>query len=82
MWDEQFERIVRSYLPFLGAEEELAAEAELRDLGLDSLARVELLNMLEGSYQVRFTEDALTLDTFATPTSLWSVLAELRLQAA
>ncbi|CAL9404865.1 MULTISPECIES: phosphopantetheine-binding protein [Streptomyces] len=82
MWDEQFEQILRNYLPFLGTDEQLAADAELRDLGLDSLGKVELLNSMEDSYRVRFTEDALTPATFATPASLWGALEELRPRVA
>lgn len=71
MWDEKFEDIVRRHLPFLGADEELAGDAPLRDLGLDSLGAVELLSALEHAYDLRFHEDALTLETFATPDRLW-----------
>ncbi|GAA3854111.1 phosphopantetheine-binding protein [Streptomyces sedi] len=78
MWDEQFEAIVRKHLPFLGGDEELAGGASLRDLGLDSLGTVELLSALENEYELRFVDDALTLETFATPDRLWSTLSELR----
>lgn len=82
MWDDQFDRIIRQYLPFLGADEELAANAALRDLGLDSLTTVELLSVLESAYGVRFLDDALTMETFATPKVLWATLLELRESAA
>lgn len=78
MWDQQFEEILRPFLPFLPAEEGLEADSGLRDFGLDSLGMVELLATLESVYDVRFLDDALTLDTFATPGLLWSALSAAR----
>ncbi|MGW2286370.1 acyl carrier protein [Streptomyces phaeochromogenes] len=77
MWDERFEEIVRRYLPFLGPEELLDEDATLRDLGLDSLGTVELLSALENAYGLRLADDALTMETFATPATLWAVLRDL-----
>ena len=62
-----FEKILRNQLPFLPAAEALDSEAELKDLGLDSMGMVALLSDLESSYGVRFTDDALDASTFATP---------------
>ena len=44
MWDNQFEELLRQYLPFLAADEQLSADTPLREFGLDSLAMVELLS--------------------------------------
>ncbi|HUR04007.1 MAG TPA: phosphopantetheine-binding protein [Nonomuraea sp.] len=77
MWDEKFEETLRKHLPFLGDGEELTAEADLRDLGLDSLGTVELLAALESAYDVRFVDDALTMDNFATPGTLWNALSQV-----
>ncbi|WP_395575247.1 phosphopantetheine-binding protein [Streptomyces sp. BK79] len=82
MWDEKFEAIVRRHLPFLGHDEELTASTALRDLGLDSLATVELLSDLEHAYDLRFVDEALTLSTFATPERLWLTLRGLDASAA
>lgn len=76
MWDKQFEELLRTFLPFLGADEPLDADGRLRDLGLDSLGTVELLAALEARYGVRFLDDSLSMETFATPAVLWSALAE------
>jgi acyl carrier protein len=78
MWDSTFDETLRSYLPFLPAEEALTAETPLREYGLDSLATVELLSVLEQSYNVRFEDDALNLETFENPGRLWSTLAALQ----
>ena len=80
MWDERFEESVRRYLPYLPADEELAADTPLRDFGLDSLATVELLSALEASYEVRFQDEALSLATFETPEVLWKTLSRIREQ--
>jgi acyl carrier protein len=77
MWDSQFEELLRQFLPFLPAEEQLTSSAQLREFGLDSLAMVELLSALENAYQVRFEDDALTLETFETPGTLWETLSVL-----
>ena len=77
MWDKQFEEILREYLPFLGGTEPLAGDAELRDLGLDSIATVELLARLEAAYDVRFLDESLSKETFATPSVLWATTAAL-----
>ncbi|MFI5783825.1 phosphopantetheine-binding protein [Nocardia sp. NPDC051570] len=77
MWDLQFEQILRKYLPFLSPDESLTSELELRDLGLDSLATVELLSELEQAYDTRFVDDALALENFATPAVLWTTLSSL-----
>ncbi|GGS59437.1 hypothetical protein GCM10010156_17720 [Planobispora rosea] len=78
MWDQQFEAILRRFLPFLATDEPLEPETGLRDLGLDSLGMVELLGTLESAYGTRFGEDALMLDTFASPGRLWDALSAAR----
>ncbi|GHB78515.1 hypothetical protein GCM10010377_80800 [Streptomyces viridiviolaceus] len=77
MWDDNFEELLRRHLPFLGPDEALGADAQLKDLGLDSLGTVELLAALESAYDVRFVDDALSVETFATPGTLWKTLGTL-----
>ncbi|OLZ63804.1 phosphopantetheine-binding protein [Streptomyces sp. CG1] len=77
MWDDQFEQILRPFVPFLGPQEELTPDAELKDLGLDSLATVQLLGTLEEAYQVRFRDSALTMDTFRTAGVLWDTVQSM-----
>lgn len=73
-WDRGFEGSLRRFLPFLSGSESLAGHAALRDLGLDSMRAVELLAALENDYGVRFRDDLLTMDTFATAGTLWTAL--------
>jgi len=76
MWDEQFEEIVRKQLPLLDAGEPLAADLVLRDYGLDSMSTVELLAALESGYGVRFADDAMDMENFATPETIWRTLGK------
>ncbi|WP_329572834.1 phosphopantetheine-binding protein [Kitasatospora sp. NBC_01266] len=77
-WDQKFEELLREYLPFLDGEEPLEADTDLRDSGLDSLGAVELLGSLEGAFDVRFVDEALSLETFATPAVLWQTIERLQ----
>jgi acyl carrier protein len=77
MWDQRFEELLRQYLPFTTPDEELGPHSDLRDLGLDSLGMVELLAALEGTYGMRFRDEALTLDSFKTPEVLWRTVSEM-----
>jgi acyl carrier protein len=75
MWDQQFDELVRSFLPFLPPEGALTEELSLRDLGLDSMGSVELLAAVEDAYGVRLLDEALSLETFATPGTLWRAVS-------
>lgn len=75
-WDETFEQILRDHLPFLGPDEQITDDLPLREHGLDSLAVVDLLVVLEGAYAMRMRPEDLTLESFATPGTLWRVLTE------
>lgn len=75
--DGKFESTLRAFLPFLDATEALTPEMSLRDLGLDSMGMVELLAALEDGYGVRFRDEYLTMETFATPAVLWGTLTIL-----
>lgn len=77
MWDERFETLLRGHLPFLEAGEEVAADLNLREFGLDSLGVVDLLVSLEEAYGVRFIGEDLKMDTFAAPSVLWATLSKL-----
>ncbi|MFC8451372.1 phosphopantetheine-binding protein [Kitasatospora sp. NPDC057223] len=75
--DARFEAVVRRYLPFLPADEPLADDAALRDLGLDSMGVVELLAALESTFAVRFRDDALNMENFAAPDVLRKTLVRM-----
>lgn len=77
MLDERLEELMRPHLPFLPTGERLTSDSDLRDFGLDSMAIVELLATLERTYGVRFKDELLNLETFATPGTLWRALTGL-----
>ncbi|MDL4817265.1 acyl carrier protein [Actinomadura opuntiae] len=77
MWDSRFEEILRGHLPYLSAGDPLRGDTRLFDLGLDSIGVVEVLAALERTYNVRFTDDALNMENFATPDTLWGELSKM-----
>jgi acyl carrier protein len=81
MWDKQFEALLRNYLFFLPADEELLPDLDLRAFGLDSLGVVDLLVSLESAYDIRLADDDLSMDTFVNPIVLWNTLSRIQ-QAA
>ncbi|BCJ41920.1 hypothetical protein GCM10010168_88160 [Actinoplanes ianthinogenes] len=77
MWDANFEEILRRFVPFLDADEQLEPDTSLRDLGLDSMGIIEMMGVLEAEYQVRFLDDMLNMQTFATPGALWESVSKM-----
>ncbi|MEV5276381.1 MULTISPECIES: phosphopantetheine-binding protein [unclassified Streptomyces] len=80
-WDADFEKLLTSVLPRSTASGPLAPSLDLKSVGLDSMATIELLVRLEDEYDVEFPEATLTGATFATPAALWAVLAAQRTAA-
>jgi acyl carrier protein len=78
MWDKQFELLLRQYLFFLPADDELIPDLDLREFGLDSLGVVDLLVSLESAYGIHLADDFLSMDTFTTPAVLWNALSSIR----
>jgi acyl carrier protein len=76
-WSDNFETVLRSYLPGLADEQDLTQDLDLAEHGLDSLGTVNLLLDLEEAFGMTFPDDRLTPGTFATPASMWKVLREL-----
>ncbi|GHG14343.1 MULTISPECIES: acyl carrier protein [Amycolatopsis] len=74
-YDAKFESILRRHLRYLPSEGMLEPDSSLHGLGLDSMRSVELLFDLEDSYEVTLPDEALTAETFATPRSLYAVVA-------
>lgn len=77
MPDDRFAPLLRPFLPFAAPDEPLADDVKLRDLGLDSLGMVQLLGVLEETYQIRFLGDELTMGSFETPGILWKTVDSL-----
>ena len=69
--------VLRNYLRQVGDGDALTMESNLYDLGLDSMAAVNLLLELEETYQVIFPDALLTESTFETPLALKSAIVSL-----
>ena len=77
-WTSQFEKVLREHLPLLEAGQELAPDATLAALGLDSLATVQLLVGLEDAFELTIPDELLVPENFATPGALWAAVDGLR----
>ncbi|PFO51924.1 acyl carrier protein [Bacillus cereus] len=51
---------------------------DLKELGLDSLASIELLLEIEEAYEIIFPDELLTEDTFSSSRNLWSIVSKLK----
>lgn len=76
----EFVALVGRYLKYTDGRA-ISSDAPLRDLGLDSMAAVELLFAVEDTYDIVIGDEHLTDATFETAGALWSVIQQLRSQA-
>ncbi len=76
-WPEEFEKLLRTYLPLLREDDPLPATMPLAELGLDSLSTIGLLVDVEEAFSVQFPDEDLVAETFSTATALWSVISRL-----
>ncbi|MEM9280437.1 MAG: phosphopantetheine-binding protein [Verrucomicrobiota bacterium] len=74
---EELVRVLRPNLKFLPAGEAIDPEASLGELGLDSLASVNLLFDLESELNISIPDDVLDENTFSSLQHLESVLTRL-----
>lgn len=72
--DPAFVALVRRHLKYLDPAAELDPDRELKPLGLDSMAGVDLLLDLEDEFGVVLPDRYLTQETFSTVRSLWTVM--------
>ena len=76
-WPAEFEAQLRPHCRLLGESEALDPGAPLPELGVDSLAVVELIVQLEDAFEVSFPDEALTPEVFATPVTVWRAVQRL-----
>ncbi|WP_214324768.1 phosphopantetheine-binding protein [Nonomuraea sediminis] len=74
--DEQYRLLLLRHLPGVTAEQ-LLMDARLPDLGLDSLSTIQVLLEIEDEFMISIPDELMTLDTFSTVGSLYSVIREL-----
>ena len=80
MNESSFDAILRRHLKYLPDGADIAPDAPLRDLGLDSMQAVELLFDLEDEAGVVLPDSAMTAQTFATAASLWAAIEQVTAQ--
>ncbi|MFI6991739.1 phosphopantetheine-binding protein [Nonomuraea wenchangensis] len=73
---EQYRLLLLRHLPDV-TEEQLLMDTRLPDLGLDSLSTVQLLLEIEEEFMISIPDELMTLETFSTVGSLYSVVREL-----
>jgi acyl carrier protein len=78
--DSSFAALIRPHLRFLPDGADLAPDAPLRSLGLDSMQAIELLFDIEDKYGVVLPDDKLSSETFETAQSLWQAVDATRQQ--
>ncbi|MFJ6694922.1 phosphopantetheine-binding protein [Streptomyces sp. NPDC091272] len=74
MTNDQFENLLRARLPYLPADQPLRDDANLTQLGLDSMQAMELLFDIEEEAGITVPDSAMNAETFATPSSLRAVV--------
>lgn len=68
--DDSFQEMLRRHLKYLDADADLDLDAELKPLGLDSMASLDLLFDIEDTFSVTLPDEYLTEETFTTGRSL------------
>ena len=74
MLEQRFLAILRRHLPRIAPSDELAFDAPLRELGLDSMATVRLVMELERELGIILPDSRLTTETFADAASVWTAV--------
>ncbi|HEX8115350.1 MAG TPA: phosphopantetheine-binding protein [Kofleriaceae bacterium] len=74
MLEQRFLAILRRHLPLIAPSDELALDAPLRELGLDSMATVRLVMELERELGVVLPDSRLTIETFMDAASVWDAV--------
>ncbi|NEO67782.1 MAG: acyl carrier protein [Moorea sp. SIO4G2] len=75
--EERLKGILREYLPLVADDEEIAVEADLTDLGLDSMNAVNLMLDIEEEFEVSFPESMLNAEVFYSVSTLAKAIQSL-----
>jgi acyl carrier protein len=74
---DKFEKIFRSHARFIVSGAEINPDAPLASLGVDSLAMFELIVHVEDDFDLEIPAEKINPDTFATPSTIWSMLCQV-----
>jgi acyl carrier protein len=75
-WPNDFAQVIRARCRRLPVDSELAPDASLTALGVDSLEMVELIVGLEDAFGIEIPQHLLTPEVFATPGTIWAALGD------
>lgn len=73
---ERIHQVVLPHLRFLEPNTELNSEDSLAELGLDSLASINLLFDLETEFDIQISDDVITDNSFTTLTAIEQTMKE------
>jgi len=73
---ETLESVVRPHLKFLGGDDPLDPEQDLGEVGLDSMASIDLLLDLEAHFGIAIPDELLTENSFATLSAIRELVDE------
>lgn len=79
--DKIFVTILRRHLRYLTPDHELAPDASLKELGLDSLEAVSVIFDIEEEFGITLPDSSLTAGTFETAADLWLAIDAARTAA-
>lgn len=77
MNEDKFLTMLRRHLRYLPSGHSLGMSDNLKQLGLDSFATIDLLLDIEDNYGVSLSDRILMEGTFSTPQALWGVVQGL-----
>ncbi|MFC6887029.1 MULTISPECIES: phosphopantetheine-binding protein [Actinomadura] len=72
---EEFLRVLLGHLGAVEDVAQIAPDANLRTLGLNSMRAVDLVMDLEDAFDFTFPDSAFTDEVFATADGIWAVVA-------
>jgi acyl carrier protein len=73
---EAFLKLLVAHLGAVETVDQIAPDASLRSLGLNSMRAVDLVMDLEDSFDFAFPDSAFTDEVFATADTIWAVVTE------
>ena len=68
---------LRNIICNLGGSSHFSMESDLSDLGIDSLKMMELLIIIEDSFQIEIAETLLTPENFKTPQTVLNLIQKV-----
>jgi len=74
---ELLSQVLKQHLQLIPADGTIDPDAELRELGLDSMTAIALLLDLEQAFSITFPDEMLEADTFRTAATLRAALDRL-----